>query len=86
MGKIFTEKVEIIKCSKCKRMLDVEKQDDFLVVHGNITRGMSGGLIGNNFDNDMVLKRVTVFCFDWVDVGFFNYLKDSCGMGDKRTA
>lgn len=49
-----------VKCRVCGKLHDI-KGDTFVVVSGDITRGLKGGLVGPNLKNDMVIKS-SIFC------------------------
>lgn len=51
--------IECVKCEVCGKLLD-SKSDDFIVFHGNVTVGLSGGIIGNT-DN----TKKTICCRNW---------------------
>lgn len=58
--------VQAVKCDACGRLHEVTSTD-YVSVAGNILRGESGGLVGNNLSN---LKRgkqevtsVSFFCY-----------------------
>lgn len=58
---------EVVKCDHCGSIHLVETdnikaQDDFIVIHGNITIGMNGGVVGNNLDQDGKVNRISVYC------------------------
>jgi hypothetical protein len=48
-------------CSHCKTKHPTSSED-FFAVYGNITRGLGGGMVGNNIDHNRV-KRVSIYCF-----------------------
>lgn len=49
-----------VKCRVCGKLHDING-DTFVVVSGDITRGVKGGLVGPNLKNDMVVKS-SIFC------------------------
>lgn len=51
----------LIYCDGCKKEMPYHSEE-YLVIYGNITLGHGGGLIGNNFDDEGILNRVTVLC------------------------
>lgn len=51
--------IECVKCEVCGKLID-NKSNDFIVFHGNVTVGLSGGVIGNA-DN----TKETVCCRNW---------------------
>lgn len=53
--------VPAIRCACCKKLLDAES-NDFITIHGNVTIGTHGGVIGDNFDEVGRLFRVFHFC------------------------
>lgn len=55
------EKIEAVKCAACGTLHNI-KADTFLSFQGNVCVGMCGGIIGDNFDDDGKLRRVTVYC------------------------
>jgi len=63
-GVLKEEGDEFLACSNygCPNAHHVTS-DDFFVVYGNITRGISGGMVGNNIDNGVV-KRVHIYCLN----------------------
>jgi hypothetical protein len=52
---------EKITCQECgqKHWPD---EETFFTFYGNVTVGLNGGLIGNNFANDGTLARVSFHC------------------------
>ena len=58
--KLIEEKRQV-KCTACFTMHDVDS-DGYLSIYGNICIGRSGGIVGNNFDDDGMLNRVMIFC------------------------
>ncbi len=58
---IKAQTVEAVACSICGFLHNVDS-DGFIAVHGNICKGIGGGIIGNNFDENNVLKRSFIFC------------------------
>ena len=59
--KLDPKKNEKVVCSACgKRHFPDEKT--FFTFYGNITIGLDGGLIGNNYANDGKLARVFFYC------------------------
>ena len=59
--KPLLEKNQKICCNKCGKR-HFPDEETFVVVYGNITIGVSGGVIGNHFHKDGTLARVSVFC------------------------
>ncbi len=57
--------MKIIKSVECESCGELYKLDDntYISVHGNICAGESGGIVGNNFDDDGLVKHVSIFCF-----------------------
>lgn len=56
---------EVVKCDHCGSIHLVDEgsqQTDFIAIHGNITIGMNGGVIGNNFDQDGTVNRISIYC------------------------
>lgn len=52
--------VKAVRCVNCQRLHEVTSQD-FVAVYGNITVGLSGGIVGNNIvDNKLI--NVSVYC------------------------
>ncbi len=54
-------KEESVKCHGCGKIFE-SKSNLFFVIYGNITIGLEGGIIGNNFADDGNLCGATVFC------------------------
>jgi hypothetical protein len=54
--------VEAVKCETCGKLHELNS-DDYVSVHGNVCRGMGGGLVGNNLDNDGKVENVSIYCF-----------------------
>jgi len=52
---------EEICCLNCGKEYGIDSED-FLTFYGNVTVGLNGGIIGNNFDEDGRLFRVHFFC------------------------
>ena len=52
---------EQIECLTCHDMHDLDS-DTYITVYGNICIGRSGGIVGNNFDEEGILNRVMIFC------------------------
>jgi len=50
-----------VRCLGCGKTFPIDS-DDYLVVWGNVTRGQHGGIVGNNLDEDGVVRKVSVFC------------------------
>ena len=61
LWKPFVEQTGIVRCHHCKR-IHVASEDTFLAVHGNVTVGQYGGLIGNNLGPNGQVLHSTVFC------------------------
>jgi len=55
-----TKQIVSWKCDGCKKVSEDDR--DFIFVYGDICRGRSGGLIGHNFDDNMQLSRINVYC------------------------
>ena len=53
--------VESVKCGGCGKVYE-SCSKDYFAIHGNITKGLDGGIIGNNFGKDYRLERVSIFC------------------------
>jgi hypothetical protein len=53
--------VKAVKCIDCEALFDAVS-DKFVTFHGNFTKGLSDGVIGNNFDEDGTLKNVSILC------------------------
>ena len=53
--------VESVKCDVCGSLHEL-KSKDYLSVHGNICVGEGGGIVGNNFDEDGRVNRISIFC------------------------
>ena len=49
-----------VKCRVCGKYHKTDSET-FVAVSGNITRGLGGGIVGNNIENDIVTK-VSIFC------------------------
>lgn len=54
-------KIESVKCDKCGRFFDTGS-NDFFTIYGNVCRGLEGGIIGNNLDDDMKVVRENHYC------------------------
>lgn len=52
--------VQCWKCKACGKL--TQKEDDFVFIVGNINKGRTGGLIGNNFDSEGKICRILVYC------------------------
>lgn len=50
------------KCCRCGRIHDI-KAKSFITISGNIYLGESGGLIGNNLDENNKVVNDVHFCF-----------------------
>jgi len=71
-GLAKTKQVASWRCDTCKEV--GENDTNFVFVYGNVCRGSSMGLIGNNFGDDGHLVKVSVFCrqcFDKIIFGAF---------------
>ena len=53
--------VQAVRCAECEELHAVENKH-FIAVHGNLTIGLQGGVIGNNLEDDGKLKNVTILC------------------------
>jgi hypothetical protein len=53
--------VETVRCDRCNKLHDVNSET-FVTIYGNICVGLGGGIVGNNFDKDGDLERVSVYC------------------------
>jgi len=53
--------IPCIKCIECGKVHDPNEKT-FITVMGNITIGLDGGLVGNNFDEKGKVFRFTYFC------------------------
>ncbi len=58
----ISSKVSAVKCMSCGRLHE-DSTDTFVAVHGNITKGLGGGIVGNNLDQNERVKHVSIFCF-----------------------
>lgn len=58
--KIYKSGEKII-CQSCGKEHD-PNGETFFTFYGNVTVGLNGGLIGNNFDKDGTLARVGFLC------------------------
>ena len=54
--------VEAVECAECGRLYKIDS-DKFVSVHGNVCRGLGGGIIGNNLDNTGKVNRVVFYCY-----------------------
>lgn len=55
--------LKAVKCIRCEKLHElIPDSREFVTVHGNIMIGLNGGIIGNNFDEEGKLKKITVFC------------------------
>lgn len=50
-----------VMCDVCGKM-HLSDSKTYIAVSGNVTVGMSGGLIGNNLNDQDVVKNVSIFC------------------------
>lgn len=57
----LVEQVMCVKCQACSKLHDINA-NTFFSFYGNVMVGMEGGIIGNNFDKQGKLKRVTIYC------------------------
>jgi hypothetical protein len=55
-------RVEAIKCSVCGRLYEVTS-NKFVTVYGNICLGVSGGMVGNNIDDNGKVAEPVAFCY-----------------------
>jgi len=53
--------VEAVKCDVCGTLHELESET-YYTVHGNITIGMNGGLVGNNIDEDSKVIGTSIYC------------------------
>mgnify|MGYP003985413577 CR=1 FL=1 len=61
---LFANKtVRAYKCSSCEKILTEGDKNKWFVIHGNITVGVEGGVIGNNFAENGTLQNVTIMCY-----------------------
>jgi len=60
-SKLKNEPILAVKCDICGQLHEAES-NKFVTIHGNITVGLGGGIIGNNFDKDGHLFRQFIFC------------------------
>jgi len=51
----------IVKCTSCGAWHNSDTET-FFTVWGNITAGIEGGIVGNNFDENGQLARLSFFC------------------------
>ncbi len=59
--KPLIEKNKQFICIKCGKR-HFPDEETFVIIYGNITVGVSGGIIGNNFHKDGTLARVALVC------------------------
>ena len=53
---------ETIKCDRCGQLFE-NNSENFYTIKGNINIGLTGGVIGNNFDEDKkTLNRENHYC------------------------
>jgi hypothetical protein len=52
-----------IICEKCGKR-HFSDDETFLIVYGNITRGFTKGLLGNNFNEKGEVFRIHAFCIE----------------------
>lgn len=57
----FLNKISSVKCEGCGSIF-LDTTEDFFVIYGNITIGVGGGLIGNNFNDEWSLLKSSVYC------------------------
>ncbi len=72
--------VQAVRCSYCDR-LHVYTDETFIVIHGNVTIGMTGGLYGNSQGD-----KVSIFCFGRCLEYFYNTLRASEQTAKERKA
>lgn len=61
------------RCVKCEK-IHTELEQTFFTVYGNITIGMSGGIIGNNIDEySNEVKNASVYCIQCLIDLLINY-------------
>lgn len=53
--------IKAVECLRCERIMRADGEN-FFATHGNLTIGLGGGIIGNNFDDDGMLKNVSIHC------------------------
>jgi lipopolysaccharide export system protein LptC len=53
--------IETVRCDRCYKLHEV-KSETFVTIYGNICVGTGGGIVGNNFDKEGNLERVSVYC------------------------
>lgn len=53
--------VEKVVCMVCNKR-HFKDENTFLTFYGNVTSGIKGGLIGNNFNENLELEKVTFIC------------------------
>lgn len=56
--------VNALKCSSCGKLHDINSNISFFTIYGNICKGLTGGLIGNNLDENGRVNRVSILCSD----------------------
>jgi hypothetical protein len=60
----ITDTTDYVKCQKCGKLHELTKTSrKFTVIHGNITMGMHGGLVGNNLNEEDKVTKISAFCF-----------------------
>ncbi len=60
METYLTNKERII-CMHCGRR-HFPEEDTFFSFYGNVMIGLTGGIIGNNFNDDETLKKISFLC------------------------
>ena len=76
------EHQEKIVCLNCGKIHKTDAET-FLTFYGNVTIGLSGGIIGNNFSNKGELSRVTFLCRKEVCCQqMFHYVRESTNEKD----
>jgi hypothetical protein len=58
---VENDSIAAVKCCVCGVLHEIEA-DTFVSIHGNITIGIHGGVVGDNFDEFGNLKRCTYIC------------------------
>jgi len=74
---------ECVECEFCKKQHLIDSKD-YIAVYGNICEGMHGGLIGNNFDENKRLARISIFCKKTCFFQVINNMLDIKITGDKK--
>ena len=66
------ETIEVVRCMKCTQLFN-PNSNEFYSIHGNIYKGLDGGLVGNNLDETNHVKKISILCeFCLIKVLYFS--------------